>query len=239
MAPAGSFWRGRARSMPIRRWQIWNEPNFRLFWRHALRRAQLRSAARSAARAIRGPTPRPVVLARVAPVDGGFYPWVFLRRLYRSGGQEIFDLVRSTPTRSLGRAEQSGALASSWPRPVMAKRHCSSARSGRFLRTFPSPSSRACRTGRTSWPSTCCSAVGSWQASMVHLARPVVPTPLPFASRPARARARRSRLVALGRGRRASASLARGCASLRPCRRDGRARARGSAERVLRDGRRA
>src|ERR1700759_2010259 len=30
--PHGSFWHGRSRRLPIRRWQIWNEPNFKLFW---------------------------------------------------------------------------------------------------------------------------------------------------------------------------------------------------------------
>jgi hypothetical protein len=29
----GSFWDGRERRLPIRSWQIWNEPNFKLFWR--------------------------------------------------------------------------------------------------------------------------------------------------------------------------------------------------------------
>ena len=30
--PGGDFWRGRERRLPIRRWQIWNEPNFRIYW---------------------------------------------------------------------------------------------------------------------------------------------------------------------------------------------------------------
>jgi hypothetical protein len=30
--PTGSFWRGRARKLPITSWQIWNEPNIKAWW---------------------------------------------------------------------------------------------------------------------------------------------------------------------------------------------------------------
>jgi hypothetical protein len=80
----GEFWRGRAAQLPVYSWQIWNEPNFKLFWRP---RPSPRGYARMlkvSALAIRRQDPRAtIVAAGVAPVGGGFLPWVFLRRLYR------------------------------------------------------------------------------------------------------------------------------------------------------------
>lgn len=97
--PGGAFWRGRAAQLPIRSWQIWNEPNFRLFWRP---RPSPRGYARLlglSARAIRGVDPGArIVLAGVAPVGAGFLPWVFLRRLYRVPGvKQSFDLAAVHP----------------------------------------------------------------------------------------------------------------------------------------------
>lgn len=84
--PRGSFWRGRA-ALPIRSWQIWNEPNFIVFWRP---RPSPRGYARLlelSARTIHGrdPTAR-IVAAGVAPVGAGIPPWQFLRRMYRVRG---------------------------------------------------------------------------------------------------------------------------------------------------------
>ena len=67
--PHGRFWHDQAARTPIRRWQIWNEPNFRLFWRP---RPSPRGYARLlaiSARAIRGVHPGArTVLAGLAPV---------------------------------------------------------------------------------------------------------------------------------------------------------------------------
>ncbi len=41
--PGGSLWKDNAYRDPIHRWQIWNEPNFRLFWLLRSRRAGTRS----------------------------------------------------------------------------------------------------------------------------------------------------------------------------------------------------
>jgi hypothetical protein len=95
----GSFWRGRSVRMPIRSWQIWNEPNFRLFWHP---RPSPRGYARLlglSARAIRRADPGArIVLAGVAPVGAGFLPWVFLRRLYEIPGvKRSFDLAAVHP----------------------------------------------------------------------------------------------------------------------------------------------
>lgn len=97
--PGGTLWHGQPRPMPIRRWQIWNEPNFLLFWRP---RPSPRDYARLlglGAHAIRGADPgAEIVLAGVAPVGAGLWPWVFLRRLYRVPGvKKDFDLVAVHP----------------------------------------------------------------------------------------------------------------------------------------------
>jgi hypothetical protein len=97
--PAGEFWQGRPQRMPIRRWQIWNEPNFSLFWRPHPAPRQYAELLALAAGAIRAADPAAqLVLGGVAPVGGGFLPWVFLRRLYRVPGvKSNFDLVALHP----------------------------------------------------------------------------------------------------------------------------------------------
>jgi hypothetical protein len=97
--PGGEFWEGRAAALPIRRWQIWNEPNFRLFWAPHPAPRQYAELLRIAAGAIRGTDPKAqIVTGGVAPVGGGMLPWVYLRRLYRVPGVERdFDFVALHP----------------------------------------------------------------------------------------------------------------------------------------------
>ncbi|HXR61387.1 MAG TPA: hypothetical protein VN732_08680, partial [Solirubrobacterales bacterium] len=83
----GQFWQGRARRQPVRRWQLWNEPNFPVFWRP---RPSPRGYARllhAGAAAVRGADPRAeIVAAGLAPIERQPMPWEFLRRLYRVPG---------------------------------------------------------------------------------------------------------------------------------------------------------
>jgi polysaccharide biosynthesis protein PslG len=97
--PGGEFWRGRGRRRPIHRWQIWNEPNFQLFWRPRPAPRQYAALLALAAAAIRETDPEAqIVLAGVAPVGGGFLPWLYLRRLYRIPGvKKNFDAVAVHP----------------------------------------------------------------------------------------------------------------------------------------------
>jgi hypothetical protein len=85
--PGGSAWFGLRRRAPIRSWQIWNEPNFRLFWHpHPAPRGYARLLGISA-RALRRADPGArIVSAGVAPVGAGIQPWYFLRRLFRVRG---------------------------------------------------------------------------------------------------------------------------------------------------------
>jgi hypothetical protein len=97
--PGGEFWSGRASRLPIRRWQIWNEPNFGLFWLPHPQPRRYAELLKLAATAIRGADAgAKIVLGGVAPVGAGFLPWVYLRRLYRVPGIKAdFDFVALHP----------------------------------------------------------------------------------------------------------------------------------------------
>ena len=97
--PEGSFWQGRATAMPIRRWQIWNEPNYLLFWRPRPEPVRYAQLLRISARTIRKADPGATILAAgVAPVEAGITPWAFLRRLYEAPGvRRDFDVVALHP----------------------------------------------------------------------------------------------------------------------------------------------
>jgi len=85
--PRGSFWRDSADREPILRWQIWNEPNFRLFWEPRIDPVGYAKLLHASAAAIRGADPAAkIVLAGIAPVGAGMKTWVFMRRLLRVPG---------------------------------------------------------------------------------------------------------------------------------------------------------
>lgn len=82
--PRGSFWKGAANREPIRRWQIWNEPNFRLFWASRISPSGYAKLLGASTAAIRAADPGArIVLAGIAPVGAGMKTWVFMRRLLR------------------------------------------------------------------------------------------------------------------------------------------------------------
>jgi hypothetical protein len=95
----GEFWRNRPQREPIRLWQIWNEPNFVVFWKPKPNPAAYAQLLRVSARAIRSADRRArIVLAGVAPVSAGIKTWVFLRRLFRRPGvRRDFDLAALHP----------------------------------------------------------------------------------------------------------------------------------------------
>jgi hypothetical protein len=95
----GEFWRGRARREPIRLWQIWNEPNFVVFWKPKPSPAGYARLLHISARAIRGADRRArIVLAGVAPVSAGMKTWEFLRGLFRQPRvRRDFDLAALHP----------------------------------------------------------------------------------------------------------------------------------------------
>ena len=97
--PRGGFWWGREHRLPIRRWQVWNEPNFLLFWRPRPSPHDYAGLLKGSASAIRAADPGATVIAAgVAPVEGGISPWSFLRRLYRQPGvRGAFDVLALHP----------------------------------------------------------------------------------------------------------------------------------------------
>jgi polysaccharide biosynthesis protein PslG len=97
--PGGAFWRGRSSPRPIRSWQIWNEPNFLLFWRPRPSPSGYVRLLRVAARAIRdADSGARIIAAGVAPVEAGMLPWSFLAGMYRvPGAARSFDLAAVHP----------------------------------------------------------------------------------------------------------------------------------------------
>jgi hypothetical protein len=93
--PDGSYWREHPRlpRMPIRAWQVWNEPSLAGYWSEQPFApsfvAALRAAASSIRAADRGAT---VVLAGLPGKS-----WVALRQVYAAGGRGLFDAVALHP----------------------------------------------------------------------------------------------------------------------------------------------
>ncbi len=94
----GSFWKRSGAPQPIRAWQIWNEPNFPVFWKHPSPAAYIHLLRRTAGTIRRlDPTAR-IVAGGLAPVEDGMYPWTFLRRMYRvRGAARAFDIAALHP----------------------------------------------------------------------------------------------------------------------------------------------
>lgn len=127
--PRGTVWDEAPLALPIRRWQIWNEPNFLLFWRPSPsppRYARLLHISAHAIRAAdRGAR---IVAAGVAPVEGGMLPWTFMRQLYEVAGvRSSFDLAAVHPysstlagvTFQIARARRVMAAAGDGEKPLL------------------------------------------------------------------------------------------------------------------------
>ena len=97
--PRGELWSSGSPRVPIRQWQIWNEPNFLLFWRPRPSASGYAHLLRISARTIRAADAgAQVVAAGLAPVEGGMLPWTFLRKLYEvPGASRDFDLAAVHP----------------------------------------------------------------------------------------------------------------------------------------------
>lgn len=94
--PRGSFWSSHrdVPKIPIRSWQIWNEPDIHSFWSVSPSWAPsyvrlLRSAHAAIKRADRGAK---VVLAGLSN-----YVWTDLAKVYAAGGRKLFDVVAVHP----------------------------------------------------------------------------------------------------------------------------------------------
>jgi len=88
--PHGSFWADNPgiRRVPIRMWQIWNEPQLSYYWQQPFVSSYL-TLVRAARRAIKSADPgAKLVLGAVTNTA-----WSTLAELYRSGARKLFDVV--------------------------------------------------------------------------------------------------------------------------------------------------
>jgi hypothetical protein len=94
--PRGTLWRGERRlpRRPVRRWQVWNEPDLRAAWSSpepwATGYVRLLRAAHAA---IKGADPRAVVILSGLTNAS----WLDLREVYRAGGRGLFDVAAVHP----------------------------------------------------------------------------------------------------------------------------------------------
>ncbi|HEX2128533.1 MAG TPA: glycosyl hydrolase [Solirubrobacterales bacterium] len=95
----GRFWTAREAKAPIRRWQIWNEPNFEFYWDPDPDPKDYAELVKVSARAIRSVERRAeIMLGGVAPVRSGTRWWIYLRKFYDVPGiKASFDAVALHP----------------------------------------------------------------------------------------------------------------------------------------------
>lgn len=93
--PAGTFWgeHPELARLPIRAWQVFNEPNHSGFWSEAPYAPSYVATLRAAAAGIRGADPgATIVLAGLTNRS-----WLALRQLYKAGARGLFDVVALHP----------------------------------------------------------------------------------------------------------------------------------------------
>jgi hypothetical protein len=92
--PTGTFWTGATRKVPIRMWQIWNEPNIRTFWPLTPISRTYMALVRAAHTAIKAADPHAKVVLGGMPN----FSWVQLSSLYKvPGARRQFDVVAVHP----------------------------------------------------------------------------------------------------------------------------------------------
>ena len=79
--------------MPIRDWQIWNEPNLTRYWSDAAVRAAYVRLLQASRRALRAADPGSRTILAGLPNES----WIALRKIYKAGGRGAFDAVALHP----------------------------------------------------------------------------------------------------------------------------------------------
>jgi hypothetical protein len=98
--PKGSFWRRHPNvpRLPIRSWQIWNEPNIRVYWPTGPNPGQYVRLLRASARVIKRADPgAEIVTAGLPKSHLGTPVERFVRGMYRAGGRSAFDTLAINP----------------------------------------------------------------------------------------------------------------------------------------------
>jgi hypothetical protein len=96
--PQGSLWAEHpdVAPVPIRAWQVWNEPNLTRYWTPPARQAFARSYVKllkPAYRAVKRADPGAKVILAGLPNES----WIALRKIYKAGGRRFFDAVALHP----------------------------------------------------------------------------------------------------------------------------------------------
>ena len=114
--PDGSFWKSRPDlpKVPIRSWQVWNEPSLAVYWRPRPDPAAYVRLLRTVGARIKSVDPRAeVVTAGLPPskLSDAIRLGKFIRSMYRAGGKGSFDTLAinayATDTRELARLMRS------------------------------------------------------------------------------------------------------------------------------------
>jgi polysaccharide biosynthesis protein PslG len=96
--PNGSLWRENpaARSLPIRSWQVWNEPNLGIYWCNRPNAREYASMLRVVGKAIKSEDPGAEIVTAGLPdskLKSAMPLARFLTRLYRARGKRYFDTL--------------------------------------------------------------------------------------------------------------------------------------------------
>jgi hypothetical protein len=92
--PDGSFWAGNPRAVPVRTWQIWNEPNITTFWPRQPFQPAYVALLRASHDAIKRADPGAKVVLAGMPN----YSWQQLGKIYAiRGARRLFDVVAAHP----------------------------------------------------------------------------------------------------------------------------------------------
>jgi hypothetical protein len=93
--PRGSLWTEQpdVPRMPIRDWQVWNEPNLTRYWSSQPFARPYVKLLRASRRALRAADPRSRTIMAGLPNES----WIALRKVYRAGGRGAFDAVALHP----------------------------------------------------------------------------------------------------------------------------------------------
>lgn len=92
----GSFWRAHPdlRPVPIRSWQVWNEPNLPFYWRPKTSPEQYTRMLQVVAEAIIGADPEAEIVTAGLPASTQGIPLTtYIRRMYRAGAAGSFDAL--------------------------------------------------------------------------------------------------------------------------------------------------
>ncbi|MEA2439746.1 MAG: polysaccharide biosynthesis protein PslG [Thermoleophilaceae bacterium] len=93
--PGGSFWTEHPEisAMPLRSWQVWNEPSFNTFWSDQPFAEDYVELLRDARIAVKSVDPKATVVLAGLPNKS----WTSLEKIYKAGGRKFFDVAAFHP----------------------------------------------------------------------------------------------------------------------------------------------